>query len=95
MEGVIKMEQSLHNIKIDKQGFLYREKEYPRVIYVNMGLMIDKYMRPWVKDFEKAFKLLDKTNKYNIVILLKADGCTPDKKLIKIKNMKKIMIIDK
>ena len=89
------MEQDLYNVKINKQGFLCKEKKYPKVTYVNMRLMIEKYMRPWVDDFEKAFKLLDKTNKYNIVILLKADGCTTDEKLIKVKNLKELMIIDK
>ena len=89
------MKQDLYNVKIDKQGFLRKEKKYPEVTYVNMRLMIGKYMRPWVDDFGKAFELLDKTNKYNIVILLKADSCTTDEKLIKVENLKELMIIDK
>lgn len=76
-------------------GLEKRNKKHPRITYVNMRLMINKYMQPWVKNFEKAFKLLDKTNRYNTVILLKADDCTINEKSIIVQNMKEIMLIDK
>ncbi|GAH60991.1 unnamed protein product [marine sediment metagenome] len=92
------MEQNSFNIHANKNGNIFRkkiEKKYPETIYVNMQLMIDKYMRPWVDNFEKAFKLLDEANEYNIVILLKADSCVVEEKSIKIQNLKKTMIVDK
>ena len=90
------MEENFYNVEISKDIFRKKkEEERPKTIYVNMQLMIDKYMRPWVDDFKKAFALLDKANEYNIVILLKADSCTVGKKLIEIENLKKTMIINR
>ena len=89
------MEQDLYNVYIDKQGYLYKEKKYPKLMYIDMRCPINEKQNLWAKNFKKAFKLLDSTNEYNIMILLKADDCITDEKSILMQNMKKILIIDK
>lgn len=89
------MKQDLYNVYIDKQGYLRKEKKYPKLMYIDMRKPIDVGTHLWAKRFEKAFKLLDKDNEYNIVILFKADDCATNKKSIVIKNSKEIVIIDK
>lgn len=81
--------------KWDYSELKERGKKQPLLGYINMRHPIDKELNPWIEDYRKAFKLLDKDNEYNIHILLKADTCMTDKKSIKIQNLKKIVIIDK
>jgi len=74
-----------------------KEKKKPLIVYSNIRFYVDEKLNPWVKKYKKAFKLLDEDNEYNTVILLKAYGGVnvSDKNELLVKNLKKMLIIDK